>query len=207
MSTLLAVRAHPLDAGRSRTMRLLDTFLAAYRDAHTEDRVEELHLYDTAVPEIDIDLLSGWTKLREGEPFIHLHPSEQAKVTLFDKLGEQFEHADKIVIANPLWNLSVPTRLKAWIDTVCVAGKTFRYTPEGTAEGLVHGKKVLHVQTAGSHFDGHDPASQYVKGLFAFLGVTDFHQLFAEGMDHEPHRADEIMDEAARRAADLGRTF
>ena len=207
MTTLLVVRAHPLDATGSRSMQLTDAFVAAYREAHPDDTIENLSLYNVAVPEIDLDLLNGWKKLGSGEPFVHLHPSEQAKLTIFDKLGEQFIGADKFVVANPLWNLSVPTRLKAWIDTVCVAGKTFRYTPDGRAEALVKGKRGLHIQTNGGHFNGRDPASAYLRTLFGFIGVTDFQELFAEGMDHEPDRAEEIMQEAIDRARELARSF
>ena len=136
-----------------------------------------------------------------------MHPSEQAKLTIFDKLGEQFLSCDKFVVANPLWNLSIPTRLKAWIDTVCVAGKTFRYTRYGRAEGLVHGKKGLHIQANGGLFDGRDPASEYLRTVFTFIGVTDYQELFAEGMDHEPDRAEEIMADVIARAEALARTF
>ncbi len=62
------------------------------------------------------------------------------KIARFNELTEQFLAADKIVIANALWNLNIPTKLKAWFDTVNVAGKTFRYTENGP-EGLVTGKK------------------------------------------------------------------
>ena len=62
------------------------------------------------------------------------------KIARFNELTDQFLAADKIVIANALWNLNIPTKLKAWFDTVNVAGKTFRYTENGP-EGLVTGKK------------------------------------------------------------------
>ena len=207
MAELLVVRAHPLDSTASRSMQLTDAFVAAYRQAHPGDRVEQLYLYNVAVPEIDLDLLSAWKKLGQGEPFVHLHSSEQAKLTIFDALGQQFLHADKFVVANPLWNLSIPTRLKAWIDTVCVAGKTFRYTADGSAEGLVKGKKGLHLQTNGGHFNGQDPASDYLRKVFGFIGVSDYHEIFAEGMDHAPDSAQRIMDEAIARLTDFARTF
>lgn len=207
MAEVLVVRAHPLDSSASRSMQLADAFVTAYAESHPDDRIEQLYLYDVAVPEIDLDLLNGWKKLGSGEPFVHLHPSEQAKLTIFDKLGEQFMHADKFVVANPLWNLSVPTRLKAWIDTVCRAGRTFRYTPEGRAEGLVRGKRGLHLQTNGSYFGGNDPASDYLRRVFGFIGITDYHDLYAEGMDHDPHEAEAIMADATRRVAEFARTF
>lgn len=207
MDHVLIVRAHPFTGERSRTMTLVDTFIDTYREAHPDDHITELRLYDVAIPEIDLDLLEGWRKLTAGTPFPHLHPNEQNKVTLFNHYTDQFLDADKIVLANPLWNLQVPTRLKAWIDTISVAGRTFRYTETGEGEGLVTGKKALHIQTTGGVFGMNDPASHYVKTMFTFLGISDFHQFAAEGLDHDPASADDIMRDAHARLRELAATF
>lgn len=207
MTKLLAVRAHPLTSESSRSMRLIDEFIRVYAESHPDDDIVELRLYDVAIPEIDLDLLNGWKKLRAGTPFVHLHEAEQNKVTLFDHYTSQFLDADKIVVANPLWNLQVPTRLKAWIDTVTVAGKTFRYNEKGEPVGLTEGKKALHIQAAGGVFASQDPASAYIKTIFTFLGVSDFHQVAAEGMDHDPARADDIIAAALADVASVARDF
>lgn len=201
---LLIVRAHPLGSDLSRTMQLADAFLAGFRESHPAALVEDINLYSAAVPEIDLDLLSGWAALKAGEPFLHLDPMQQAKLTLFENYTMQFLSSDLVVVANPLWNMSVPTRLKAWIDTVCRAGVTFRYTPDGKAEGLAAGKKVIHLQASGGIFDGKDPASSYVRAVFRFLGC-EVTQMHAEGMDQQPERAADIMTEALERATQLGR--
>lgn len=201
---LLVIRAHPLDSSRSRSMQLADAFVAGFTATHPDAMVEDINLYSRAVPEIDVDLLTGWDELRKGEPFVHLSAMQQAKLTLFENYTMQFLGADIVVVANPLWNLSVPTRLKAWIDTVCRSGVTFRYNAEGRAEGLAKGKQLVHLQASGGHFASKDPASSYVKGVFKFLGC-EVEQFAAEGMDHEPERADEIMAEACARIADYAR--
>lgn len=179
---LLVVRAHPLGSDRSRSMQLADAFVDGFRETHPEAIVEDINLYNAAVPEIDLDLLSGWEKLRAGEAFLHLDPMQQAKLTLFENYTMQFLSSDVIVVANPLWNMSVPTRLKAWIDTVCRAGVTFRYDSEGRAVGLAAGRRVVHLQASGGHFGGKDPACSYLRAVFKFLGC-EFEQLAAEGMD------------------------
>ncbi|QOQ38260.1 FMN-dependent NADH-azoreductase [Trueperella pecoris] len=199
---ILVVRAHPLDATISRSMQLADAFLDAFTDSHPDADIQDLRLYDVAVPEIDVDLLTGWRALRGGTAFSQLSESQQNKITLFNTHTQNFLDADVVVIANPLWNLSIPTRLKAWIDTVVVAGKTFRYSKTGQPEGLAHGKRVVHLQSSGGHFNAQDPASQYIDTILGFLGckVTT---LTAEGMDHEPDRAEEIMADAVERARQL----
>ena len=72
MKKLLIVRAHPYGSDRSRSMQLADAFLAGFRETHPDALVEDINLYTAAVPEIDIDLLSGWEQLHDGEEFIYI---------------------------------------------------------------------------------------------------------------------------------------
>ncbi|MEJ6542419.1 FMN-dependent NADH-azoreductase [Brachybacterium paraconglomeratum] len=202
----LIVRAHPLDPSKSRSMTMADAFVEELTAHRPDTVVDDVRLYETAVPEIDLDMMTGWERLRAGEHFSHLTGAQQNKLALFDRYTEQFQSADLVVIANPLWNLSVPTRLKAWIDTICRAGVTFRYTAEGEAEGLVTDKTVVHLQASGGHFGQQDPASLYIAGMFQFLGCTT-HTVAAEGMDHEPDRAEEIMEAALHRVRELARSL
>lgn len=124
----------------------------------------------------------------------------------FNELTDQFLGADKVVIANALWNLNVPTRLKAWVDTINVAGKTFKYTDEGP-KPLTNGKKALHIQSNGGFYEGQDFASQYVKGILNFIGIEKVEQLFIEGIDHHPEKAEELLGAAMDQATTLGKTF
>ncbi len=205
MRTLI-VRAHPLEANNSRSMQMTDAFVESFKKSHPDAQVQELRLYDVAIPEIDLDLLTGWTSLGAGEYFAHLSSAQQNKLTLFNTYTQQFLDADLIVIANPLWNLSIPTRLKAWIDTVVVSGKTFQYNEHGEAEGLAAGKRVVHLQASGGHFDAQDPACQYIKGVFTFLGC-EVDQIVAEGMDHEPDQAEQIVGAAIEKVRELASTI
>jgi FMN-dependent NADH-azoreductase len=99
--------------------------------------------------------------------------------------------ADVLVIGAPMYNLSIPTPLKAWIDRVAVAGKTFRYTATGP-EGLLKGKKAFIASARGGVYSAGSPAAalehqeSYLIGLLAFLGVTDVKVVRAEGMAFGP---------------------
>ena len=207
MTKLLIVRAHPFTGEASRSMTVTDAFVESYKQQNPNDVIEDTNLYDMAVPEIDRHLLSAWKSLGEGVPFDELEEEQQEKVTLFSGYTENFLSADKVVIANPLWNLNVPARLKAWIDTTNVSGKTFKYNELGEAIGLVTDTKVLHIQASGGAYGGKDPASIYIKTIFKFIGVSDFYELFAEGMDHAPESAPQIMSDAIEQAILLGKTF
>lgn len=206
MAKLLAIKAHPLSAKESISVSALEHFLTAYRKSHPEDEIEVLDLYEDSLPEIDQELLSAWEYLQGGNDFNELAAGQQEKVRRFNEATEQFLAADKIVIANALWNLNVPTRLKAWLDAVCVAGKTFRYTAEGP-QGLTSGKRALHIQANGGHYNGSDFSAQYVEGIMDFVGVKDFQSLFIEGADHDPAQREAIIQAGLDHAAAIAENF
>ena len=104
------------------------------------------------------------------------------------KVMEDFLAADILVIGAPMYNFSIPAQLKAWIDRIAVAGKTFRYTENGP-EGLVNGKKIIIASSRGGVYSGDlsvmDHQESYLKGVFGFLGVEadDIEIIRAEGVN------------------------
>lgn len=206
MSQVLIINAHPLTSKESSTLKLLEKFEAVYTAAHPEDVVEKVNLYSSDLPEIDGDILSGWNKLKAGTSFDQLAPIEQDKITRFNKYTEQFLAADKIVVANALWNLNIPTRLKAWIDTINVAGKSFKYTATGPVP-LTEGKKALHIQSNGGVYHGQEPASRFLKDIFNFVGVADFNEAFVEGIDYDPANAESILGTALSNVESIAASF
>lgn len=207
MTKVLIVRAHPLTGEVSRSMKVTDAFVESYKKKNPDHIIEDTNLYDMAVPEIDRNLLDAWAALGSGTPFDKLSEVQQEKVTLFSNYTDNFLTADKVVVANPLWNLNVPARLKAWVDTINVSGKTFKYNELGQPIGLAGDKKVLHIQASGGTYAGQDPASIYIKTIFNFIGVSDFHELFVEGMDYAPEDTPKIVAAAVAEATTLGQTF
>ncbi|KAE9653533.1 FMN-dependent NADH-azoreductase [Pseudomonas sp. PB105] len=96
----------------------------------------------------------------------------------------EFLAADAIVVGAPMYNFTIPTQLKAWIDRIAVAGQTFRYTEAGP-EGLCGNKKVIIVSTAGGVHAGQASGAAhegYLKLLFGFLGITNIEIVRAEGL-------------------------
>jgi FMN-dependent NADH-azoreductase len=115
---------------------------------------------------------------------------------------EQFLAADVVVIGAPMYNFSIPSQLKAWIDRIAIKGRTFRYGPKGP-EGLAGGKQVIvAIARGGIYPDGAasgDFGESYLRHLFGFLGVRDLTFVRAEGLNISPeHRTTGI--EAARAA-------
>jgi FMN-dependent NADH-azoreductase len=95
-------------------------------------------------------------------------------LALNDRLIDEIKAADTLLIGSPVYNFSVPTLLKAWIDQICRAGVTFKYTPDGPV-GLLSGKRAIIVIASGGTSVGSDIdyASGYLKQIMGFIGITD----------------------------------
>ena len=114
------------------------------------------------------------------------------------RIMSDFLAADVIVIGAPMYNFSIPTQLKAWIDRLVVAGKTFRYGSAGP-EGLVKGKRVIVAVSRGSVYgpgSTAEYAESYLKHVFGFMGVTDLEFIRAEGLGHSPEHREKSMNAA-----------
>lgn len=120
--------------------------------------------------------------------------AQQHEVALNSETLSEFLAADAVVIAAPMYNFTIPTQLKAWIDRICVAGQTFRYTEAGPV-GLCGNKKVVIVSTAGGLHAGQPTGGaheEYLKLLLGFIGITDIQIVRAEGLAY----GDEVRGKA-----------
>lgn len=114
--------------------------------------------------------------------------AEQQENALSEALVSQFLAADVIVVGAPLYNFSIPSQLKAWIDRLAQAGRTFRYTENGP-EGLAKGKTVIAVLSRGGIYSNSEAGQamehqeSYLKTVFGFFGITDVRVVRAEGTD------------------------
>jgi len=112
---------------------------------------------------------------------------QQAEIDASDRALEEFLAADTVVIGAPMYNFAIPSQLKAWIDRVAVAGKTFRYTESGP-EGLAGGKRVIVVSSRGGVYSegraaAMDHQESYLKAVFGFMGIDDVEIVRAEGLN------------------------
>lgn len=135
--------------------------------------------------------------------------TDPAEAARGDQALAQFLAADVVVIGAPMYNFTIPSQLKAWIDRIAVKGKTFRYGPKGP-EGLAGDKQVIvAIARGGIYADGAasgDFGESYLRHLFGFLGVRDLAFVRAEGLNISPqHRSAGI--EAARAAIPVRRAL
>lgn len=208
MAKLLYITAHPLDELASNSMAAGKAFLESYKENHSSDEVKHIDLFKEDIPMIDKDVLTGWGKLRNGDTLTN---EEQQKVDRLSAILDEFLAADKYVFVSPMWNLSFPPVLKAYIDAISIAGKTFKYTAEGP-QGLLTDKKVLHIQSRGGFYSEGPSAEmesgdRYLKTIMSFLGVPSYETVIIEGHNAEPERTEEIKAASLAEAREMSKNF
>jgi FMN-dependent NADH-azoreductase len=148
-----------------------------------------------------------------AEPVPHFSGStlaarQPAALVLSDKVMDEFLAADIVVVGAPMYNFGVPSQLKAWIDQLPVAGKTFRYSEEGV-EGLASGKRVIIASSRGGIYSEGAPAAAaehqetYFRSVFAFVGIPDIETVRAEGVAIGPEPKAAAIAAAKREIANL----
>ncbi|OXM14264.1 FMN-dependent NADH-azoreductase [Paenibacillus herberti] len=216
MTTLLYVTAHPFDTDTN-SLTVSSQFIKTYREANPNDTIVHLDLYRADIPQIDADLLKRWGQPPSGPSFDELNSEAKAKAVRMRELVEQFVAADKIVIANPVWNFLFPPVLKAYLDAVVVPGMTFKQADNGLRGlaglvGTATGKKVVHIQASGSvlshgRYQELNFSDSYLRAVMQLLGIEDFQSIYVEGVVEHRDQAQEIKDRAAQQAIELAKRF
>jgi FMN-dependent NADH-azoreductase len=179
---LLHIDSSPL-AGASVSRELTRRIVAQWRAAHPGTVVEHLDLALDAPTHLNGDSLG----FRLGLAHDSLTEVQKRENAISEKLVSQFLAADVIVVGAPMYNFSVPSQLKAWIDRVAQAGRTFTYTEKGP-QGLAGGKTVIVASTRGGVYSTNpalsflDHQEAYLKAVFGFFGITDVRFVRAEGV-------------------------
>ncbi len=135
-------------------------------------------------------------------------PAQKLELETGEAILSEFLASDVVVIGAPMYNFSIPSQLKAWVDLVCVAGKTFSYSAAGP-KGLCGDKKVILVSTRGGLYGANSPYAtmdfqeNYLKSVFSFIGITDVTIIRAEGIGLGPDVAKAAIEAAHAEIAKL----
>jgi FMN-dependent NADH-azoreductase len=178
-------------------------FVASWRLAHPGTTVVERVLSGDTMPH-----LTQATLAAVATPAGARSAAQQAAADFADTLTAEVEAADVIVIAAPMYNFSISSTLKAWLDHIARAGRTFRYTADGP-EGLLRNKTVFVTTARGGVYRADSPAmaldfqEPYLRAMLGFLGMTDVTFVHAEGLNLGPDSAALGLAEARRVMAEL----
>ncbi|EGR1751132.1 TPA: FMN-dependent NADH-azoreductase [Vibrio parahaemolyticus] len=186
MSRVLALKSSIL-GDYSQSNKLVEDFIKNV----DQDKLTVRDLAANPLPVLDFAVA---TALRATED---LSQEQQAVVDLSDTLIEEVKAADTLVIAAPMYNFTIPTQLKNWIDLIARAGVTFKYTENGV-QGLIEGKKAIVVTTRGGiHKDSPtDNVTPYLRTVLGFVGITDVEFVYAEALNMGEDAASKGISEA-----------
>jgi FMN-dependent NADH-azoreductase len=169
-------------AGNSVSRNLTQQIVTEWVGNHPGTTVEYLDLAEQAPSHLSADSLGF--RLPAGSDLSDVQKAENA---ISESLVQQFLGADVIVVGAPLYNFSIPSQLKAWIDRVAQVGRTFKYTEKGP-QGLAGGKTVIVASTRGGLYSTSEGGramehqESYLQTVFGFFGITDVRIVRAEGL-------------------------
>jgi len=193
MANILHIDSSPR-GDRSKSRKLAKEFISAWQDQHLDDVIIYRDLRQTPVPHVTEDWIAASFTSPEA-----LTPEMAELLKFSDELVDEFLAADRCVFSVPMYNFSIPSNFKAYIDQVIRVGRTF-IEEEGQVKGLANGKKVLFITSrgaefgAGSPYEGWDCQEPALRYAFQFMGVTDIQFIHANGLD--------MGDEARKRGLD-----
>ncbi|TNC46262.1 FMN-dependent NADH-azoreductase [Rubellimicrobium rubrum] len=191
--TLLHIDSSVLgDVSTSR--KLTAAIVDALQQDHPQTQVASRDLADAPPAHLTGRVMMA---MRSGD-LTGLSEEERAQVALSEELLEEFLAADTVVIGAPMYNFSLPTQLKAWIDRLSQAGRTFKYTETGPV-GLAGGKRVVIASSRGGMYAGTpmeamvDHQEAYLLGVLGFWGITEVEIVRAEGTSMGPQAVEQAM--------------
>lgn len=194
MTTRALVLTASILGEKGQSIALAEHFQA--RVAEREElAVTHRDLVAEALPHLEASELGAW-QVPAGER----SAEQRALAERSDALIRELLDHDVLVLAVPLYNLGIPSQLKAWFDRVLRAGETFRYTENGP-KGLVEGKRALILAARGGQYAGTEMDSQtpHLKGMLGLIGITEVDVVFAEGLNMGKR---DVAIEEARQAID-----
>ena len=198
MSKVLYVKANIKNEGESRTFKVSDSFVEEYKKNNPEDEIITLDLYKENIDFLRVDDLGKLFGPKD----------EESKNNSILKYAYQFADADKYIIAAPMWNLSFPAILKAYIDYVSVSGITFKYTAEGPV-GLLNNKKAVHIVYRGGGYDNspNEMGDRYLRTILGFFGIKDIETIAIDNLDVMGVNVKEKVEEGIEKAISLAKKF
>lgn len=207
MAKLLYIQSSPR-GDRSASIEVAKQFLETYQTSNEGDTVEVLDLWQAALPEFDGETIDAKYAVLHGASHT---PGQEAAWNEVVKIADHFKSADKVVLSLPMWNFSIPYKLKHYFDILAQPGLTFSFTPEEGYKGLVSGKPLVVIYARGGAYapgtgaEGYDQQSTYIKQFFGFIGFTEIREIFVEPT-LAPTR-DETVSAAKRAAVEAAATF
>jgi len=210
MSELLYIKASPMGE-LSYSIAVADAFVDAYLQAHPDDKVRIVDIFKKRLPAFDFKAASAKYKIMHNKE----HSPEDRRIwSGIVSIIEEFKSADKYVIAAPMWNFSIPYRLKQYIDILVQPGYTFTVDNAGNYQGLVKDRPVFVAYARGGEYppgtagEAFDLQKKYLELILAFIGFSGIQSVvveptLAKGKDVAEQKRTEAIEKARQMAKDF----
>ncbi|GEO58732.1 FMN-dependent NADH-azoreductase [Companilactobacillus bobalius] len=201
MKTLIINAQPDFRNGDHYSIKLQQLFLKKFQTAFPNETVDLINLYDMEIPQLTTDQLLGiWEKQANH---ISLNDEEKRIFQINQDLIQQFKAHHRIVIASPLHNFNVTSKMKDYIDNILVAHETFKYTAEGSVGLMTDNYRVMLLQASGSIYTNNDRytplefSRMYLQGIFEeLMGFDKFSIVRAQGLQTNGVDVNEAMEQA-----------
>lgn len=201
MTHILHIDSSPR-AERSYSRTISNDFIHAWKQSHPDDTIAYRDLGHHPVPHVD----EPWIAAAFTPPEART-PELNEAIKLSDTLVDEFLAADRYVFGVPMYNFSVPSTFKAYIDQIVRVGRTFAITDQGYAGLAGSSKKMLVITARGGSYQQGTPAASYdlqepfIRGIFGFVGITDITFIHVDNLSASPDPSLEKAREASKELA------
>lgn len=208
MAKLLYIEASPRK-NRSVSIEIAAAFRDAYLNAHPGDEIRSINLWNMQLPELTGELLNGvYAKLLD----LKLTAKEAEAAQEIHRIVEQFMAADKYIFSLPMWNFSVPYKLKHYLDIIVQPGQTFSHTPGEGYRGLLCGKPATLIYARGGEYAQEGLATMdfqksYMEHILRFIGIGDIHSVVIEPTLVSPPELEQTKARALAQAEEIAAKF
>ena len=210
MSEILYIQASPR-SGRSKSITVADAFLKAYKKKDPSARITSIDLFKKDLPSFDgLAVQAKYTILHGDE-----HSKDETKAwAKIEKVIKQFTSADKYVLAIPMWNFSIPYRLKQYLDILVQPGYTFSFDEKTGYSGFIIGKPLLAVYASGGEYppqseaEAFDMQKKYIEQIFGFMGFQNIKTITIEPtIKNGPQVARTNLNQTIEKAKQMANDF
>lgn len=197
MKNILMVKANDRPAAESISSRMFETFFEEVKD-NANLNVNVYDIYKEDMPYIGQDLFGAFGKMAANE---ELNEAEQRVIAANQKARDAFSEADVVVIAFPLWNLTIPAKLQTFIDYIFASGYAFKYDETGKMIALLPDKKIILLNARGGVYStietqAMEMSVNYLRNVFVGIFQNEIiNEIIIEGHNKAPEQAETIIQE------------
>jgi FMN-dependent NADH-azoreductase len=208
MGRLLYIEASPRKK-RSSSILVARDFLDAFHQSHPDEEIETVDLWQKEIPSFDGDVIDAKYAIMHGQS----HTEAQRKAwRAVEELIADFKQADRYLFSLPMWNFSIPYKLKHYIDVLVQPSYAFSYSPTEGYKGLITNKPAIIIYSRGGEYgpgtgaEGLDFQKTYMETILKFIGLTDIRSIIIEPTGF-PEKKELSMKHAKEEAIKMAQQF